>query len=375
MRICFVVGTLARGGAEKQLVFMLRALQKLGIAAEVLCLTKGESYEDEIRSTGLNVRWVGESKNRMSRLWKISRAIRETRADIVQSSHFYTNIYAGVAGRFLSVPSIGAVRSDLSYELYSHKFTGPWQLSLPEILITNSDIARQRLIQRRVDSKKIEFVRNVVEVKDGRADNNLHQKLNILFAGRLDENKRPERFVRLASILTERFPHLALQFQIAGDGEKRNELESTAELLNLEPDRLRFLGDCRQMSDIYSGADILVSTSDREGTPNVVLEAMAHGLPVVATAVGGTKEIVDGTRGFLVQPGDENALVEATAELISDKGLRVRLGAEGRRFVSENHSLENLQKHLYEIYERLISASRTRGNYPPVKSRQESYES
>jgi glycosyltransferase involved in cell wall biosynthesis len=359
MKVCFVVGTLERGGAEKQLVFMLQALQKLGIAAEVLCLTKGESYEDEIRNTGLTVRHVGESKNRLLRLCTIIRMIREIRADIVQSSHFYTNIYAGAAGRFLSVPSIGAIRSDLSYEIDSHKFTGSWQLSLPEVLITNSDIARQRLLMRRVDSKKIEFVRNVVEVKNGATNGCSHKGLKILFAGRLDANKRPERFVRLASVLTEQLPHLELQFQIAGDGEKRKELESTAKLLNLAPDRLRFLGDCRQMSDIYSCADILVSTSDREGTPNVVLEAMAHGLPVVATAVGGTKEILDATRGFLVEPGDENALVKATAELVSNKGLRLRLGAEGRRYVSENHSPENLQKHLLEIYKRLIPASRT----------------
>ncbi|MGB7208348.1 MAG: glycosyltransferase family 4 protein [Pyrinomonadaceae bacterium] len=357
MRVCFVVGTLARGGAEKQLVFMLQALHKLGIAAEVLCLTKGESYEDEIRSTGLNVRHVGESKNRLFRLWTIIRMIREMRADVIQSSHFYTNVYAGAAGRFLSVPSIGAIRSDLSYEIDSHKFTGSWQISLPDVLITNSDIARERLLKRRVDSKKIEFVRNVVEVKNAATNGCSHIGLKILFAGRLDENKRPERFVRLASILTERFPHLEMQFQIAGDGENRKELESTAKLLNLAPDRLRFLGDCHQMSDIYGGADILVSTSDREGTPNVVLEAMAHGLPVVATAVGGTKEILDGTRGFLVQPGDEDALVKATTELISDKGLRVRLGAEGQRYVSENYSLENLQKHLLEIYKRLVSAS------------------
>ena len=237
MRICFVVGTLARGGAEKQLVFMLQALQKLGIEAEVLCLTKGESYEDEIRSTGLNVRYVGELKNRLFRLWTIIRIIREIRADVIQSSHFYTNVYAGAAGRFLSVPSIGAIRSDLSYELDSHKFTGSWQISLPDVLITNSDIARQRLLMRRVDSKKIEFVRNVVEVKNGHANNSSHLGLKILFVGRLDENKRPERFVRLASILIKRFPHLAMQFQIAGDGEKRKELESTAKLLNLAPDR------------------------------------------------------------------------------------------------------------------------------------------
>ena len=353
MKICFLVGTLARGGAEKQLVFMLQALQNSGITAEILCLTKGEPYEEQIESAGFNVKFVGTSKNQLARFWKIVRALRESRADIIQSSHFYTNLYAGAAGRLLKISSIGAVRSDLVYEIESHKLTGRWQVSLPDILVTNSDAARRRLIERRVDPAKIEFVRNVVETENGSCNGNSRPELKILFAGRLDKNKRPERFVRLASILTEQFPHSGLQFQVAGDGEKREELEKTAELLGLTADKLMFFGDCGDLRPIYDRADILVSTSDREGTPNVVLEAMAHGLPVVATAVGGTKEILDATRGLLVEPGDEEALVKATADLISSEDLRIRLGTEGRRYVRENHSLESLQNHLLKIYERL----------------------
>lgn len=355
MKICFVVGTLARGGAEKQLVFMLRALKKLGIAAEVLCLTKGESYEDEITDAGFNVKWIGTSKNRLSRLSNIIGELRAMGADIIQSSHFYTNIYAGAAGKVLRMPSIGAIRSDLVYEIKGHKFTGKWQISLPSLLIANSEGARLRLIERGVARQKVEFVRNVVEIENGAANGPSHQGLKILFAGRLDKNKRPERFVRLAAILTEQFPHLGLQFQIAGDGEQRSVLENTANELNLSSDKLQFFGACGQMSDIYRRADILVSTSEREGTPNVVLEAMAHGLPVVATKAGGTTEILDATRGFLVTPGDGDALVKATAELILNKDLRVRFGAEGRRYVRENHSFESLQNHLYEIYQRLLS--------------------
>ena len=171
--------------------------------------------------------------------------------------------------------------------------------------------------------------------------------------GRLDKNKRPERFVRLASILTEQFPHAELQFQIAGDGEKRFELETTAELLDLGSDKLTFLGDCADMHSVYAGADILVSTSEREGTPNVVLEAMAHGLPVVATAVGGTRDLVTDGRGLLVEPGDETALVKAAADLILNKDTRSRIGTEGLRYVRANHSLGALQKHLLKIYEGL----------------------
>lgn len=353
MKICFIVGTLARGGAEKQLVYMLRALQSTGIAAEILCLTKGEPYEDEIRNVGFKVRYVGTSKNRLSRFWKIIRALRESRPDIIQSSHFYTNLYAGVAGRLLDIPSIGAIRSDLVYEIESHRFTGNWQVSLPDVLITNSEVARRRLHERRVDPSKIEFVRNVVEAGSNSANGRSHASLKILFAGRLDKNKRPERFVRLASILIEQFPHLALQFQIAGNGEMREELEKIAELLGLTPDKLMFLGDCTRMNDVYARVDILVSTSDREGTPNVALEAMAHGIPVVATSVGGTNEILDNTRGVLVEPGDESGLVKAVTNLILNDELRLRLGAAGRRYVCESHSLESLKKHLVSIYERL----------------------
>ena len=355
MKVCFVVGTLARGGAEKQLVFMLRALQGLGASREVLCLTQGEAYDDEIRSTGTTVTHVGESQNRLLRAWRIIRAVRDTRADVIQSSHFYTNIYAGMAGRFLGVPSIGSVRSDLAYELEAHRFTGGLQISLPDMLITNSGIARRRLIERRIDPARIEFVRNVVEVERDAPEVHLPRDLTILFAGRLDDNKRPDRFVRLASILTRQYPHRRLQFRIAGEGTKRKELESTARRLGLGPERLLFLGACGRMSDVYRGADILVTTSEREGTPNVVLEAMAYGLPVVASNVGGTSEIVAPTRGILVDPNDENGLVDATARLINDSNLRRQLGSEGRRWVGENHSFDRLQSHLQRIYQKLRS--------------------
>ncbi|NOT49400.1 MAG: glycosyltransferase [Acidobacteria bacterium] len=360
MRIGFVVGTLARGGAEKQLVFMLQALQKLEIEAVVLCLTRGEPYEEEIINLGFDVRHVGSPKYRLSRLSNIVRALRETRADIIQSSHFYTNVYAGAAGKILRIPSIGAVRSDLVYEIQSHRITGRLQVSLPDMLITNSDTARRRLLERGFDTAKIEFVRNVVETKDGSTKGLLRPGLNILFAGRLDKNKRPERFVRLASILKEKFPHTDLKFQIAGDGEKRFELETTAELLGLGPDKLIFLGDCADMSCVYAGADILVSTSEREGTPNVVLEAMAHGLPVVATAVGGTTDIVTNGRGFLVEPGDENALIKVASDLILNEDLRRHLGTEARQYVRTNHSLDALQKHLLKIYEGVSKKAETR---------------
>jgi L-malate glycosyltransferase len=358
MKVCFLVGTLGRGGAEKQLVYMLRALRQAGIAVRVLCLTRGESYESEIENSGVKVEWIGEAKNQVVRLWNIVANLRREPADIVQSSHFYTNIYAGITGKFLKIPGIGAIRSDLIYELKSHRFTGNWQISLPQFLIANSALARARTIERGVLPEKIECVRNVVETEQkSEFVETENQPLNILFVGRLDRNKRPERFVKLASVLTKRLPNLPIQFQIAGDGELRSEVENLAVELNLSPAKLKFLGVCHRMSEIYRKADVLISTSEREGSPNAVLEAMAYGLPVIASNVGGTSEILDEKSGILVAPNDENELVNAVTELISNKDLRQQLGFAGQKYVAQNHSLGYLQKHLTAIYEKLVSSN------------------
>ena len=350
-----MVGTLGRGGAERQLVYMLKALKNCKIDTRILCLTKGESYEEEIRSLGVPIEWVGKSPNRAVRLLHIINNLRRNPADILQSSHFYTNIYVGAAGKILKIPSIGAVRSDLFSEMKFHKFLGAWQVSLPNFLIVNSKLAYNRAIERGVSPQNVEFVRNVVETKSSEAENLPNSAVKILFVGRLDKNKRPERFVKLAATLTERFPQISLQFQIAGDGVLRSELETSAQNLNLSPEKLEFLGVCSDMNRIYERADILISTSEREGTSNVILEAMAHKLPVIATNVGGTPDILNERRGILVETGNENELVEAAAKLISDKNLRLCLGSKGRRYVEQNHSVESLQTQLTNIYQKLTA--------------------
>jgi len=93
MRVCFVAGTLGRGGAERQLIFMLRALREEGIETKLLCLTSGEALESEVRESGVDVEWVGQSPGRLARLLRIISSIRKYRPDIIQSSHFYTNTH------------------------------------------------------------------------------------------------------------------------------------------------------------------------------------------------------------------------------------------------------------------------------------------
>jgi glycosyltransferase involved in cell wall biosynthesis len=359
MKVCFIVGTLGRGGAEKQLVFMLRALKRAGTEAKVLCLTKGEPYEAEIKSLGVEVEYVGRAQNRLLRLGKIIGNLRKNPADIIQSSHFYTNIYAGLAGRALKTPAIGAIRSNLASELRINRSLGRFQLSLPHFLIANSDLARRGAIERGIAPEKIDFVRNVVEIEINESEISLKPKpaITFLFVGRLGREKRPDRFVRLAAALVEKFPAYPLRFQIAGDGALRAETERQAQSCAHLSGKIEFLGECARMSEIYRAADALVLTSDYEGTPNVVLEAMAHALPVIATKVGGTPEILSEKCGMLVEPDDEAGLVKAASALVESAELRFRLGTEGSKYIKKNHSLERLTNHLSEIYAGLTNGA------------------
>lgn len=363
MKVCFIAGTLGRGGAERQLLYMLQALQSGGIDTRVLCLTSGEAYEREIEKLGIEVEWVGSSKNRILRLMKIVTNIRKRPVDILQSSHFYTNIYAGAAGRILGIPNIGAIRSDLVYELLTNKFFGSWQLRLPGHLISNSAFAMQRAISRGIRERNIDILTNVVDTNSNGKDSPRNERghVNILFAGRLGKEKRPELFIDLAVRLLREFPQGQLSFQVAGDGPLRTRLERIATSAGLSQDSFSFLGVQTDMSSVYCQSDILVLTSGHEGTPNVVLEAMAHGIPVVATRVGGVPEIVSEECGILVDPADFGGLYSATAKLIRDPDLRFRLGRNAQKYVAEVHSLPRMRELLIGIYSKLVEGAQLNG--------------
>lgn len=203
MEVCFIAGTLGLGGAERQLVFMLRSLQNEGVRTRLLCLTRNEAFESTVKDLGIEVTWVGNSPNRLIRLFTIIKHISKRPPDILQSSHFYTNIYAGAAGKILGIPTIGAVRNDLESEIAASGVFGRWQVKLPAKLIANSESAQNRARQLGIEARNVHYVSNVVEPRPDRyyASKAWEDKLNIVFVGRLVRQKNPELFINMASTL------------------------------------------------------------------------------------------------------------------------------------------------------------------------------
>jgi glycosyltransferase involved in cell wall biosynthesis len=357
MNICFLAGTLGRGGAERQLFFMLRALKDEGLTPKLFCLTKGEAFEPEIRELGIEVEWVGQSGNRLQRLRKIHQAVRASDPGLIQSAHFYTNSYAGVVSKLLGIPSIGAIRNDLISELRANRAFGKLHLKLPDHLVANSSGAIDNAVANGIPANRLHLVANVVERRRPEANGSRsrpNDSFTFLFAGRLAPQKRPELFIKLAEQLYENMPERDLRFLILGEGALRRELEAKAAATRLPAMRFSFLGERQNVDEVFSAADALVLTSKFEGTPNVVLEAMSHGMPVIATRVGGIRDVVTETRGILVDPYDFDGLTRAAEKLVVDREYTRTLGKAGRRYVETSHSVNTLGQSLIGIYAKVL---------------------
>ena len=138
---------------------------------------------------------------------------------------------------------------------------------------------------------------------------------------------------------------------VVGDGTERPNVQRRANDLRIGEGRLQFLGSRSDIHALLAAADFFVLPSDVEGLPMAVLEAMAHGLPVVATAVGGIPEVItDGREGLLVPPGDAAALARAIQRLLTSSEMRLRLGDAARDRVSKEFSLETMANRYQQIY-------------------------
>jgi glycosyltransferase involved in cell wall biosynthesis len=170
--------------------------------------------------------------------------------------------------------------------------------------------------------------------------------------GRLDHwGKGHKELFEAMAILKERHPVHAL---IVGGGRRIDEIKALAASLGLDGE-VHFLGTRRDVPDLLNAMDIFVLPSYSEGVSLALLEAMAAGLPVIATAVGGLPEVVtDGENGLLIPPRDAEALATALARLLEASDFAKKLGQNARKHVREHFSLDRLGREINEIYEELV---------------------
>ncbi|HEY8536547.1 MAG TPA: glycosyltransferase [Vicinamibacterales bacterium] len=364
LRVAFIAGTLDRGGAEKQLLFHLRALRRAGARLEVLTLTRGEHHEAGIVRLGIPVRRVGVSGHPAHRLVAIARALRTFRPHVVQAAHFFVNVYAAAGARSCGAVELGCLRSDGLFDVAAHGMQGRLLLHAPRALVANSEAARRAVSRLRLPVGRVHVLPNAVDLPAA-ATGPIESPGDApvaLAIGRLTPVKRYDRFLDALQAARRLVP--SLRGEIVGDGPSRADLESRARALGLLPDAVRFTGARDDVDRLLRRASMLVSCSDHEGVPNVVLEAMAAGVPVIATPAGECPALVrDGATGLLVPFEPVSALAAAMIRLAQDRTLAQRLAHAARAFVRQAHAADAIAPRLLAIYD-----AEARAQYRPHTS-------
>jgi glycosyltransferase involved in cell wall biosynthesis len=354
LRVALLAGSLTQGGAEKQLVYMVRALREREVDVRVYCLTRGEFYEAALEQLSVGPEWIGRHANPLVRTMHFAYKLRAFRPQVVQAAHFFTNLHVTLAARLVGAQAVGSLRNDTVFEVGANGRWGPFLLRTPPVLMANSAAAVNNAAALGADSGRIYVVPNVLDLAEfdrssAPADPHRTDRVVAVAACRLVRAKRVDRFLEALALARRETPQL--HGVVVGDGPERGMLERIAQQLRLRPDGVTFAGRRDDVPSVLRSAHVLVVSSDHEGFPNVLLEAMAARLPVVTTPAGDAARIVrDGETGFVVPFDDTGAMAKRLVDLGTKAELRRRLGDAGRTEVERRYSPGTLGDTLLATY-------------------------
>ena len=358
LRVAFLAGTLGLGGAEKQLYYMARALREAGVTVFVYSLTRGEFYEKKLEEIGCPATFLGQHSAPQRRLYAVWQQTIMDRPHILQSAHFFGNLYVTLVGRVMRNLAIGAIRSNTLLELETNATWGNALLKSPSFIIANSTLARQNA--ELIRNKPIAILPNVIDLASFDQNISLFQnrakkKIVVITIARLEKLKKTEDF--LLALAIARKNKKQILGVVVGDGPERQRLEALAYKLKLLPVGLKFLGRRDDIPALLSQADIFALTSQIEGFPNVILEAMVASLPVITTAAGDADILVeDGVTGFVVPHNSSEEMACRILELAESQELRREMGIKGRERVANHYSFDKLAGNLFAIYREFAHA-------------------
>ena len=364
-RVALVASSLRLAGAEKQTVYMARALLEAGADVRFFYLGESGHYEAVLRRMGVSFARIYRQNRPLFILTRLTHALRRFRPHIVFAPQFGDLLQAGPAGRLCNALTLGGLRSDGFYELNTHGRRSRWMLRLAHGLIANSHRARQNLLSRIANPPGITILPNVLDLREFDARSKLSPRTPIpsdrviaAAVGSLQPSKRFDRFLNALALARRKAP--ALLGTIAGsDCGSRADLEKQAAELGLLPNHVVFFGECANVPALLARACFLVLCSEYEGFPNVILEAMAARLPVIATRVGDAERIVvQDQTGYLVDEADVTALADRMVEFALSPETRIRLGAAGRTRVAQEYDYQSLPTRLLSVFKDFAVHSR-----------------
>ncbi|MEZ4398167.1 MAG: glycosyltransferase [Candidatus Krumholzibacteriia bacterium] len=370
IRILHVITQLDRGGAERQLLALVRGLPAGRFEQEVVALRAGGALAPAFQEAGCAVRALDRRDHGgpIGQFLALVRLLRRRPPDILQTWLVKANHVGRLAACLSGQTPVLATLRDMGYQV------GPGDALLERLLAAGTS----RVIHNSVQGRNAYLARvhdpgrawqlllpNGVDAERYRPDPAARERVRaalgvgpddpvVIMVARLHPIKDPRLFLAVGRKVRQNLP--AARFWLVGDGDLGPDLRRW---LATEPDPgLWMAGDRDDVPALLAAADLALLTSRSEGLSNMILESMAVGLPVLATAAGGNAELVrEGETGQLLPSRDPDAIAERVEQLLQNPGLARELGKAGRRRVETDFSLALLAERSIGIYERLIEGA------------------
>jgi glycosyltransferase involved in cell wall biosynthesis len=351
--ILYLIGQLGSGGSERQLHYLLQTMdrERYRPAVVVWNFCESDIYISRIRALGVPLYTFPPTFSAITKLRMFCKLVRQLTPAVIHSYSFYTNFAAYWAARGTQSVAIGSIRGDFnSNKRESGPLLGRLSARWPRDHICNSSLAAKTAQSSPgpFSPKKLFVVRNSLDLERFPCISlPVRDRVRIVGVGSLLSIKRWDRLVVASQELRRRGYDFLVQ--IAGDGPLRRALEQQAQ--DVGQDCIKFIGYVDDIPQLLADATFLVHTSDVEGYPNVVMEAMACGRAVVAMDSGDIPALIeDGKTGFVVHRGDTLTLVERMAMLITDRDLCCRMGQAGRAKAEREFRLDRLVFETFAAY-------------------------
>ncbi len=371
IKIIFVITGTGVGGAEKMLYHTIKGLNPERYTARLCSLKKKGAFACRLEHEGLEVYSLGMRDEAGLAGWLdclralvlLLRYFRRERPAVVHSFLFRANILARIAGYLTGVPVVISSVRVMGGEMKWHQFIDRVTSFMADHVIAVSNEVKEYIVREtQIAEPKVSTIYNGIVVESSAAFdesalmNDIGLQMGdriIITAGRLHRQKGYDLLLQALSVVLAAFPGVKLLILGAGDEEKN--LKKLARSLELS-EKVLFLGLRPDVDRLLQCCEMFVLSSRWEGFPNVLLEAMAAGKPVVATAVGGVPElVVDGVTGILVPPEDTPALADAINRLLLDVMRAKALGAAGKERVRQGFSMDAVIAKTEALYHELLT--------------------
>jgi L-malate glycosyltransferase len=366
-RVLHLITSFEIGGTERQAVELLKRLDAERYDVRLAVLRNEGPFYKEIEPRYSNVPEFPLTSfynaNAVKQLARLRRLMVRQRIDILHAHDFYSGLLGAIAARLAGVRVIASQRHLKLSDRRVHELGTKFIHRLAHRLLVNSEAIRDRIIDHSSTAPgKIRVIKNgILEASESRAnareqlcrDLGIESDAKLIGAvARLQPVKGHRFLIEAVAMVLRNQPDAYLV--LVGDGPLRTEIEAQCAALGIS-NRVHLLGDRTDVTRLVSAFDLLVLASLHEGLPNAVMEAMAASVPVVATAVGGTRELIeDGVTGYLVPPANSQALADRIGFALGDQEHHAQIISAARRRVTSAFGIERMVESVEALYDELM---------------------